>query len=254
MALSLQRKIAAMVMVLYWPTLFVFAHIPIPQVVREADVSDKSLHFLGYLVLVYLLWFAVRGDEKVNWRVVWPWLIFAIMAVYGVLDEWTQNFVAGRTCDIEDFLADVAGTVTGLVLFSVVTFWPAGLLVTAAVIFGMTNVTRADLARLMPVTSAAFHLFAYAVFTGLWIQYMKHLLPVLRTPRAGAKWLMAVLAGPAALLLIVKLFSLISGRVFAVRDMLISAGGVGAVVAVTCLIRIVQRGNGRECQTEGAEG
>ena len=122
MALSLQRKITTIVLAFYWPVLFVFAHIPIPQVVRAADVSDKSLHFLGYLVLVYLLWFAVRGDEKVNWRNVGPWWILAIMALYGVLDEWTQNYVAGRTCDVQDFLADVVGTVGGLVLFLVFTF------------------------------------------------------------------------------------------------------------------------------------
>jgi len=241
MALSLQRKISAIVLVLYWPTLFIFAHIPIPQVVREADVSDKSLHFLGYLVLVYLLWFAARGDEKVNWRGLGPWWILAIMALYGVFDEWSQNYVAGRTCDVQDFLADVVGTVGGLVLFSVFTFWPAGLLVTAIVIFGVTNVTRADLAGLMPVTSAAFHLFAYAVFTALWVQYIRRFPSALRAPRGGAKWLMAVAAGPVALLLIVKLFSVIAGRVFAVRDMLVSAGGIGVIVAVVYVAALFHR-------------
>jgi hypothetical protein len=196
-------------------------------------------------VLVYLLWFAVRGNEKVNWRSLGPWWILAIMALYGVFDEWSQNYVAGRICDVQDFLADTVGTVGGLVLFSVFTFWPAGLLVTAIVIFGVTNVTRADLAHLMPVTSAAFHLFAYAVFTALWIQYIRRFPSVLRAPRGGAKWLMAAAAGPVALLLIVKLFSVITGRVFAVRDMLVSAGGIGVVVAVvylTVLFRWARRG------------
>lgn len=270
MALSVQKKIAAIALALYWPALFVFAHIPIPQVVREADVSDKSLHFLGYLVLIYLLWFAVRGDEKVNWRKAAPWWILAVAAAYGILDEWSQNYVAGRSCDLQDFLADAVGTVTGLVLFSVFTFWPAGLLVTAIVIFGMTNITRADLARLMPVTSATFHLFAYAVFTALWIQYIRRVPSVLRalaqhlcsrlrwgqnraTSRgkpaplmpgnpqqiSAGKWLMAAVAGPLALLLIVKLFSVIAGRAFAVRDMLISAGGIGGVVAVVYLAALI---------------
>ena len=245
MTLSLERKIAAVVLALYWPVLFVFAHIPVPQVVREAGVSDKNLHFLGYLVLVYLLWFAARGDEKVNWRSLGPWWILAIMALYGVFDEWSQNYVAGRTCDVQDFLADVVGTVGGLVLFSVFTFWPAGLLVTAIVIFGVTNVTRADLAGLMPVTSATFHLFAYAVFTALWVQYIRRFPSVLRAPRGGAKWLMVAVAGPVALLLIVKLFSVIAGRVFAAWDMLFSAGGIGVVVAVvylTALFHGVKRG------------
>lgn len=253
MALSLQRKVTAIVLALYWPTLFVLAHIPIPQVVREAHVSDKSLHFLGYLVLVYLFWFAVRGDAKVNWRTVWPWLILAIVGVYGVLDEWTQNFVGGRSCDLQDFLADVAGTVTGLTLFSVVTFWPAGLLVTAIVIFGMTNITRADLARLMPVTSATFHLFAYAVFTVLWVQYIRRLLPAVIAPRAGARWLIAAAAGPAALLLIVKVFSMIFARAFAARDMLASAAGIGAVVTLTYLMSLFRGADDRGRQTGGTK-
>jgi hypothetical protein len=241
MALSLQRKIAAIALVLYWPALFIFAHVPIPQVVREADVSDKSLHFLGYLVLVYLLWFVVRGDEKVNWLSIGPWWILGIMASYGVFDEWSQNYVAGRSCDIQDLLADVVGAVAGLVMFSVFTFWPSGLLVTAIVIFGVTNITQADLSRLMPVTSAAFHLFAYAVFTALWIQYIRRFPSVLRAPRGGAKWLTAAAAGPMALLLIVKLFSVIAARTFAVRDMLISTGGIGMIVAVVYLAALSRR-------------
>jgi len=241
MALSVQRKIAAIVLALYWPALFVLAHIPIPRVVREANVSDKSLHFLGYLVLVYLLWFAVRGDEKVNWRRAGPWWILGLMAMYGILDEWSQNYVAGRTCDLQDFLADAVGTMAGLILFSVFAFWPAGLLVTAIVIFGVTNVTQADLSRLMPVTSAAFHLFAYAVFTALWIQYIRRFPSILRAPRGGAKWLMAAAAGPMALLLIVKLFSVIVGRAFSVRDVLVSAGGIGMIVAVVYLAALFRR-------------
>ena len=55
MALSLRRKLTVIVLALYWPSLFILAHIPIPKVVREADVSDKSLHFLAYLLLTFLL-------------------------------------------------------------------------------------------------------------------------------------------------------------------------------------------------------
>jgi VanZ family protein len=253
MAFSLQRKIAIIALALYWPTLFVSTHIPMPQVVRQADVSDKSLHFLGYCVLVFLLWFAVHGDEKVNWRTIAPLWILALVAMYGVLDEWSQNFVAGRTCDIHDFLADVSGTVAGLILFSVLTFWSAGLFITALVIFSMVNVTRADLARLMPVTSTVFHLFAYAVFTVQWVQYMRRFLSAVHARRAGVTWLAAALAGPTALLLIVKLFAVICGRAFAVRDMLICAGAIGAVVAVTYLIRVGQRTNEQGCQVEGIE-
>jgi len=231
MALSLQRKIVIVLLALYWPTLFVFAHIPIPRVVREADVSDKSLHFLAYLILVYLLWFAFRGEQKVNWRGIGPWCMLAALAVYGVLDEWSQSFVAGRSCDIQDFVADMAGTLTGLILFSVLTFWPAGLSVCAIVIFGLTNVTGANLGDLMPVASGVFHLFAYATVTVLWVQHLRHSRFGARLPKTGINRLVVILAAPLALLLFVKVFSLVFDRAFGVRDMLISAGGIGAVIA-----------------------
>jgi VanZ family protein len=240
-ALSHRRKITIVLLALYWPTLFVFAHIPIPQVVREAEVSDKGLHFLAYLILVYLLWFAVRGEEKVSWRGIGPWCILAALGLYGVLDEWSQSFVAGRSCDVQDFFADMGGTLTGLVLFSVFAFWPAGLCVCAIVIFGLTNVTSANLDDLMPVASGAFHLFAYAIFAVLWVQYIPHSTFGPRLPKTGINRLAAMLAAPLALLLFVKLFSLIAGRAFSVRDMLLSAGGIGVVLAGAYLMPLFKR-------------
>jgi len=68
MAKSWQQKIIIILLAFYWPILFILAHIPIPQYVRKAGVSDKSLHFLAYLILTFLLWFAIRPDEKVKWR------------------------------------------------------------------------------------------------------------------------------------------------------------------------------------------
>ena len=90
MALSLQRKITVLVLALYWPALFISAHIPIPRVVREANVSDKGLHFLAYLVLTFLLWFAVLGNQKVNWRKAAAWWMLLFIIGYGVVDETTR--------------------------------------------------------------------------------------------------------------------------------------------------------------------
>ena len=238
MALALQRKITVIVLALYWPTLFIFAHIPIPQVVRDADVSDKSLHFLAYLVLTFLLWFAVSGDQKVNWRRAAVWWMLLVVVWYGVIDELLQGFVAGRSCDVRDFFLDVAGTLTGLILFSVFTFWPAALFVAATFIFGITNVSRANVADLLPVTSALFYLFAYAIFTLFWLQCMARCMPRLRPQRTTTKRAMLALAGPAVLLLTVKLFSVILGRAFTLRHMLISVAGIGTVVAAAHVIAV----------------
>jgi len=235
MALSLQRKITALVLALYWPTLFILAHIPIPQVVREADVSDKSFHFLAFLVLTFLLWFALRGDEKVSWRRPAAWWIFLLVVGYAVVDELLQGVVTGRSCDVRDFFLDVAGILTGLIVCSIATFWPAALVVAAVFIFGMTNVARANVADVLPVTSALFYLCAYAVFTMLWLQCLKRYRPRLRAQRMAIRWMLLALAVPAALLLTVTLASVVLGRTFIVRDLLICAVGIAAGVALASL-------------------
>ncbi len=249
MTLSHQQKIAACVLVLYWPALFVLAHIPIPHVVQEADVSDKSLHFLAYLILTFLIWFAVRGDRKVKWRRAAPWLVLFVIVVYGILDEWLQSYVAGRSCDVRDFFTDLAGALTGLILSSFLTFWPAGLFVAATFIFGITNVTRANLADLLPRTNAVFHIFAYAILTVLWIQ-CTHLFPAVKATKA--KWFVLALAGPGGFLIIVKLYSVITGKGFALSDIIISFGAIAVVVTVFYSRSLFHKTQGSKSENGGS--
>jgi hypothetical protein len=202
--------------------------------VRKAGVSDKGLHFLAYLILVFLLWFAVSGDKKVNWRRAGVWWIFFVVIGYGIVDELLQG-VVGRNCDVRDMAANLAGTLAGLILFSVFTFWPASLLVVATVIFGITNIARANLAELVPVAYAIFHLFAYAIFTMLWIQYM-HIYLSLKPPKP--QWLVLAFAGPMVLLLTVKLFSIVLGKVLGLQEVIISVVALAAVVVTTCLMTL----------------
>ena len=229
MTLSHQQKIAACVLAVYWPALFVLSHIPIPSVVQEADVSDKSLHFLAYLILSFLLWYVVGGNQKVNWRRAAPWLVLFVIVVYGIIDEWLQGYVAGRSCDVRDFFFDLAGALTGLFISSFLTFWPAGLVVTATFIFGITNVTRANLANLLPVTNTVFHFSVYAILTVLWIN-CTHIFSAIKAPKI--KWLILVMAGPTSFLIIVKLFSVISGKNLVLYDIIIAFGAIVAVVMI----------------------
>jgi VanZ family protein len=238
MALSHRQKLTIISLLLYWPGVFILAHIPIPQLVYKAQVSDKSLHFLAYLVLVFLLWFAISPNKKVNWRKAAVWWVLFVAVWYGVVDEWLQSYV-GRTCDIMDFFADLAGTLAGLILFSFFTFWPVLLVVMGTTIFTLTNFTRANLADLVPITNEMFHLFAYGFFTMLWLQYIHLFLPM-KAPKP--KWMIAALALPIGFLLTVKLFSVIFGKDFVVQDVIISTVGIITVVATIYLIALFRRG------------
>jgi len=211
---------------LYWLSLFILTHVPVPRVVQDADVSDKSLHFLAYLVLSFLLW-STFGGGKVKWCRPAPWLVLFAIALYGFLDEWLQGFVAGRSSDVWDFFSDLTGAVIGLLISSFLTFWPAGLAVTVIFIFGITNVTRASLANLLPVTNTMFHLFAYAILTVMWINCM-HIFYAVKFLRA--KWLISTMAGPIGFLIIVKLYSIMAGKKLAYLDI------ITAFVAITVVV------------------
>lgn len=236
MRLSRERKIAAVLLIFYWPAFFVAAHTPLPQVVREAGVSDKGLHFLAYLVLAFLLWFTVVDGGNVSWRRAGPWCVFFATIAYGVLDEWLQNFVSGRSCDPRDFLADLTGTFIGLAVFSFLSFWPAGLLVAAVAIFVSANVARANLAELLPAANVAFHLVAYAVFTAIWLRCIHLFMPTIAPQKSRPIWLLTALAAPLALLATTKAFSTILGREWAALDAVISAGSSLTVVVVYLLL------------------
>ena len=235
MALSRQQKLIIITLVFYWPTLFILSHIPMPQLVRQADVSDKGLHFLAYLILTFLLWSAINPNKKVNWRNATAWWILLVVILYSICDELLQGYVRGRSCDATDFVANLAGTLTGLIMLSVFTFWPACLVVTGVTIFGLTNIARVNIADLLPVTNTAFHFFAYAFFTLLWIQYIQHLTKLV-APKP--KWLIVASILPMSLLMAVKLGSLILGRSCTVTDVLVSAIGIAIVVGTIFVSRL----------------
>jgi VanZ family protein len=238
MALSRRQKLTIISLLVYWPGVFILAHIPIPQLVYKAQVSDKSLHFLAYLVLVFLLWFTISPDKKVNWRKTAVWWVLFVVVWYGVADEVLQGYV-GRSCDVMDFLADLAGTLTGLILFSFFTFWSVILVVTGTTIFTLTNLIRANLAELVPITNAMFHLFGYGFFTVLWIQYIHLFLPM-KAPKP--KWIITALVLPVCFLLTVKAFSVIFGKVFVGKDVIVAFAGITAVVATIYLSALRRRG------------
>ena len=237
MTLTQRQKLTPFLLLLYWAAIFILAHIPIPKLVYKAQVSDKTIHFLAYLILVFLFWFAMNPSKKVNWCKASVWWALLIMSGYGAIDEFLQGYV-GRSCDAMDFAADLIGAFAGLILFSFFTFWPAFLIVTAVAIFLLTNLAKANLAELVPVINFAFHLFAYAFFSLLWIQIMSQYIH-LKSHRV--KWLTVATALPIALLLIVKLSSILLGRNVGLYDIVISLAAIASVVAFTSLTGLFRR-------------
>lgn len=197
-------------------------------------MSDKSLHFIAYLVLVFLLWCAISPERKVNWRKAAAWWVFLVIFCYGVIDELLQGVVVGRSCDLMDFVADLWGVATGLVLLTFFTFWPALLVVTGVIIYALTNLVRISLSNLLPpAANLAFFLLAYGFFTMLWIQNISLFLPS-KAPKV--KWLIVALALPIGFLVSVKLLSVIFKRDFRLQDVIMAAVGITVVVVTSYII------------------
>jgi hypothetical protein len=192
--------------------------------------------------LTFLLWFAISPNKKVSWRKAAVWWVLFVVVWYGAIDEALQGYV-GRNCDIMDFLEDLAGTLAGLVLFSFFTFWPVLLVVTGIAIFTLTNFIRANLADLVPITNATFHLFGYGFFTMLWLQCIHLFLPM-KAPKP--KWIITALAVPIGFLLTVKIFSVIFGKDFGVKDSIIAVAGITAVIVTTYLIALCRKASSCE--------
>ena len=233
-----RRKLAILALALYWPTIFVLAHIPVPGIVLQVKVSDKVLHFLGYFVLVFLVWGVVKPDEKANWRKAAVWAILAGVTCYGMVDEWLQTFVAGRTADIKDWAADLTGAVASLLMLSLLSFWPATLLLAALTIMLLSNCTGVDITQVLPVTTLLFHFSSFALFTFLWVIYVCGLLQAaegddkipLPHKMVSIYGVIFMLALPLALLCMVVLISLLLGRDFRSQDALFSVAGISIVI------------------------
>lgn len=73
--------------------------------------SDKIVHFGSYALLGATIAWASRLQRRPQLA---RWVAF--VALFAALDEWHQQFIPNRRMDTLDWVADVAGAVTGLFL------------------------------------------------------------------------------------------------------------------------------------------
>lgn len=104
-----------------WAGVIFFASsIPASKLPRMAlMVNDKLVHGIIFFVLGLLIYRALEPRAP-STQFDWGRFLIAVSAVviYGMLDEFHQSFVPGRTVDIKDATADaLGGLVSGLVLF-----------------------------------------------------------------------------------------------------------------------------------------
>ena len=238
MAQALKRKVLILLLALYWPVLFILAHIRMPEIVRQVGASDKTLHFLAYMILVFLLWGAIAPYQKVHWHKATVWWLLMVVVGYGVVDEWLQGYV-GRTPDVRDFLADLAGTMTSLVLLSLMDYWLAATIVSAMALFMLNCLTHSDLISLWPTTNLILHFFGYGLLTALWMRYR-----LLYRPKRPRRWGQAPWAWLVGIgfLALIKSIAWTQGKRPAIGELLMAMTGIVVAVIVSSLVSQDLRG------------
>lgn len=87
--------------------------LPMPKF--EWLTIDKLYHFIEYAILgILLAWAFVKAKPSVVPSKL-IWIIAAVLSIlYGASDEWHQTFVPGRDATFADWIADVLGSIAGV--------------------------------------------------------------------------------------------------------------------------------------------
>ena len=111
-----KRKVALIYipLVIYWSLLLMGTSLPAPDV-PSFGIGDKFEHFGAYFGLAVLLSLTFLYQTK-NLLLKKYFLIGTLIIVtfYGMLDEFHQSFIPGRSMEFFDWLADFLGAAAGI--------------------------------------------------------------------------------------------------------------------------------------------
>ena len=225
------RYLFVAALVLYWPVIFLLAHMPnVPGWILRTQMSDKALHYLGYLLLVFFWWFSIFPSRRPTLFSKPTWFTIAMMLVYAATDEWLQRFTH-RLPDIMDFAADMLGVLTGLVIFGVVGMRLSALGVVTVCIFVLTSLCKTDPLSFVPFVDILFYIGAYGLVSLLWMDYLRKKPGLSRVEFTFLSLLM-----PAILLSVTLLVASIMGKPFAVDRLIAAAAGILVPIAAASAI------------------
>lgn len=77
-------------------------------------VLRKTIHFILYAVLTFLLYRAFRGEREKKWDLRWAFSSAVIAVSYGWLDEFLQTFILDRNGSVLDAVIDSIGVLFAL--------------------------------------------------------------------------------------------------------------------------------------------
>lgn len=122
--LSNKKKFLYIPLGLYWLLIFILTSIPGKSMPKIFGFSDKIKHFGAYLVLAFLLNFALIIQKKYSILAKYSILFtFLITLFYGLFDEVHQIFIPGRYFDWWDLGSDGVGSLLGIILVKLIIYF-----------------------------------------------------------------------------------------------------------------------------------
>ena len=107
-------------LLVYWAALATGTHWP-SYGSGPPRYHDKTAHFVGYAGLAFLLSFVWATRRR--WEPRGMLLVLATTMTYGMLDELSQIPIPGRSGEFRDWVADLLGSTTGILAFTMLARW-----------------------------------------------------------------------------------------------------------------------------------
>ena len=106
-------RAAFLLAALFWAGLiFYLSHQPSIDMPALFPGQDKLFHLIAFGILGFFTMGILRASHKEH-QTGQVWLVTIAVMLYGILDEFHQHFVPGRTADVYDVLADAIGGLLG---------------------------------------------------------------------------------------------------------------------------------------------
>lgn len=104
-------------LVVYWVIILVLTSLPSTEFVPVLRLGDKFEHFIAYMGLGSILFFALHFQKRFPKLKKYIFISsLSICYLYGIFDEIHQIFIPGRSFDWFDVIANYLGSFIGIFL------------------------------------------------------------------------------------------------------------------------------------------
>ena len=87
-----------------------------PSAITWFAGADKVAHFIGFFTLALCCCYSIPTKNWKSNTKLWFLGVFVFSCTYAALDEFHQSFVPGRLVSWKDWLADVFGSATAILI------------------------------------------------------------------------------------------------------------------------------------------